>query len=228
MNNTLLQWENAVEQSADNQERSEFADQNKAIVKARFPRLNGEKVLDLGCGYGYYTDYFNRVGGNVVGIDGAETMIALAKSRYPDCDFSVADIEKSFPFENESFDIIFCNQVLMDIENIEHVFFESCRVLKPEGIFYYSIVHPAFYQGDWQENESGYQYAKRIASYLTRNVSENRFWGPTVHFHRPLSDYLNAAAEAGMVLKRTEEPRSYDGKMKNDDIPLFFFAEYKK
>ena len=228
MNNTLLQWENAVEQYADNQERSEFADQNKAIVKARFPRLNGEKVLDLGCGYGYYTDYFNRVGGNAVGIDGAETMILLAKSRYPDCAFSVADIEKPFPFDNGSFNIVFCNQVLMDIENIGYVFSESYRVLQPEGILYYSIVHPAFYQGDWQENESGYRYAKRISSYLTRNVSQNRFWGATAHFHRPLCDYLNAAADAGLILKHTEEPRSYDGKMKNDDIPLFFFAEYGK
>lgn len=31
---------------------------NKALVQARFPQFSGESVLDLGCGYGCYTDYF--------------------------------------------------------------------------------------------------------------------------------------------------------------------------
>jgi len=37
-----------------------------------------------------------------------------------------------------------------------------------------------------------------------------------------------AAANTGFALKQTEEPKSYDGILKNSDLPLFFFAEYEK
>ena len=52
--------------------------------------------------------------------------------------------------------------------------------------------------------------------------------GKTTHFHRPLSYYLNVACDVGLILVHVEEPITYDGKSKNKDLPLFFFAEYKK
>ena len=55
---SLKKWNDAAESYTDAQERSAYADANKAVVKARFKKLHGEKALDLGCGYGYYTDYF--------------------------------------------------------------------------------------------------------------------------------------------------------------------------
>lgn len=225
---TLQQWNDAAEPYAEAQEHSLFADINKAIVKERFKKLNGEKVLDLGCGYGWYTDYFRSIGGNVVGVDGAEAMLEIARKQYPGCSFSVADITQPLPFFSGSFDIVFCNQVLMDIVNVGCVFSESSRILKPGGVFWYSIVHPAFFLGDWQTDENDYQIGKLVTSYLTPEVSKNHFWGETMHFHRPLSYYLNAAADAGFVLKHVDEPKVYDGKAKNDDLPLFLIAEYQK
>ena len=226
--NVIEQWNGAAEAFAREQERSEFAEINKAIVRERFKSLNGEKVLDLGCGYGYYTDYFGSVGGRAVGLDGAEAMIGIARERYPGASFSVYDITRPLPFEPCSFDIVFCNQVLMDIGSIVGILSECRRVLKQGGVFYFSIVHPAFYNGVWQSDGSGRKTGKLISSYITPYVSENHFWGETAYFHRPLSYYLNAAAEAGLILNHTDEPRAYDGKTKNDDLPLFFFAEYRK
>ena len=220
----IKQWDNAAETFAKEQECSAFADANKKIIKERFNAFNGEKILDLGCGYGYYTDYFKSIGGNVIGIDASKAMIDIAKKNYPDCEFEVADITKEIPFEDNSFDIIFCNQVLMDIENVESVFYECSRILKPGGILYYAITHPAFFNGEWNKGGEG----KLIDSYLTPVVSTNIFWGETKHFHRSLSFYLNAAADAGLSLIHAEEPKVYDGINKNDDLPLFFFAEYKK
>ena len=225
---TIQQWNTAAESFADIQEHSAFAESNKMIVKQRFKKLNGEKVLDLGCGYGWYSDYFRSIGGNVVGIDGAEAMIDIARKRYPDGSFSLADITRPLPFAFGSFDLVFCNQVLMDIDNVDPVFSECSRILKPGGIFWYSIVHPAFYCSEWQTDENGCRFGKLVNSYLSPTVTENRFYGETAHFHRPLSCYLNAAADAGLVLTHTEEPRSYDKSVKNDDLPLFFFAEYQK
>ena len=229
MSDTVIrQWNDAAEAYAEEQERSVYAQANRAIVKERFRNLRGEKVLDLGCGFGWYTHYFGSIGGSAVGVDGAKAMIDIARQRYPEASFSVHDITRPLPFGPCSFDIVFCNQVMMDIEDIGSILSECGRVLKGGGIFCFSIVHPAFYNGEWQTDADGRGFAKLISSYLTPCVSENRFWGETQHFHRPLSYYLNAAAQAGLILTRADEPRIYDGARKNDDLPLFFFAEYAK
>ena len=227
MDNTIHQWESAAERYAAEQEKSEYADVNRAVVRRRFQQMHGERVLDLGCGYGWYTDYFNGIGARAVGVDGAEAMIRIARERYPDGDFSVADLAKPLPFGSAAFDLVFCNQVLMDIERIEDLLRECHRVLKDGGVLYCSIVHPAFYGAEWLADGRGYRWAKAVTRYLAPHVSQNHFWGETAHFHRPLSDYLNAAADAGFALVHAEEPRSYDGISKNADLPLFFFAEFR-
>ena len=82
-NASIEQWNKAAGAFSEEQEKSEFSDMNKAAVKERFTSLSGEKVLDLGCGYGYYTDYFRSIGGEVTGVDGAPAMIDIAKEKYP-------------------------------------------------------------------------------------------------------------------------------------------------
>ena len=222
------QWNKAASRFTKEQEFSEYSAVNKRVVKERFTSLTGIKVLDLGCGYGYYTDYFQSVGADTVGIDGSEKMIEIARDKYPNCKFYVCDITKKLPFDNDTFDIIFCNQVLMDVDDIESVFCECSRVLKTSGILYYSIVHPAFYDGSWVIDESGYKHSKTIHRYLEPYTLTNDFWGETTHFHRPLSVYLNVASKYNFVLKHTDEPISYNGITKTQEIPLFFFAEYTK
>lgn len=228
MNNIIEQWNKSAKKYTEHQEKSKNVDINKHLVMKRFSRLNGDKVLDLGCGYGFFTNYFKSIGANVIGIDGSEAMIELAKQQYPKCDFLVSDITQPLSFENDSFDIIFCNQVLMDVENIDFVFSECNRILKNNGILYYSIVHPVFYGCDWLETENGYKYAKIVEKYITNYELVNDFWGKTKHFHRPLSYYLNTASNNGLSLVNLQEPVIYDGQTKNSDLPLFLFAEYKK
>lgn len=161
MENVLEQWNSAAEKYTEDQEASIYSESNKETVKNRFQNLTGLKVLDLGCGYGVYTDYFQSIGADVIGVDGSEKMLKIAEKRYPHCTFELCDISKKFPFENKSFDLVFCNQVLMDIEDIETVFSECYRVLKQNGIFYYSIVHPVFYDSVWLENENGFKYVQK-------------------------------------------------------------------
>lgn len=65
----------------------------------------GKKVLDLGCGYGFYTDYFRSIGANAIGIDGSKKMIEIARDRYPISKFFVMDITTPLAFENNEFDM---------------------------------------------------------------------------------------------------------------------------
>lgn len=116
----------------------------------------------------------------------------------------------------------------MDIENIEFIFSECSRLLKGGGIFYYTIVHSAFYDGTWLKDKDGFAYAKFLDKYLSSYELTNEFWGTTAHFHRALSYYLNLASKNKFCLMNTEEPVIYDGITKNKEIPLFFVAEYRK
>lgn len=215
MNSVINQWNNAAENYTISQEQSEYADINKAVVCERFSQLSGEKVLDLGCGYGWYTEYFSSIGGKALGCDGSPKMIDIAKSKYPDCDFQIADIESTLPYEDSSFDMVFCNQVLMDVEDYGKAMSEAYRVLKKGGVFFFGIVHPAFYDCEWAENENGFKKAKVIERYLSQYSFNNEFWGTTTHYHRTISDYLNTALETGFYLKKLTEPVSYDGVNKS-------------
>jgi SAM-dependent methyltransferase len=224
----IEQWNKAANSYFKQQEQSEFVDINKKIIAQRFNKLNRERVLDLGCGYGFYTHYLSSIGGNVIGCDGSEQMIQIAKTKYPDNNFDVVDIIKPLPYEKSTFDIVFCNQVLMDIDCLEDVYREVYKVLKPNGVFYFSIVHPAFYDGDWEQDETGFRKNKIMSRYISEYNFINEFWGETTHFHRTISAYINSAIINGFVLKHLDEPISYDGITKSKEFPLFLFAEFIK
>lgn len=116
MKDIINQWNHAASKYTEDQERSDLVKSNKEAVMSRFTHFSGEKILDMGCGYGLYTDYFRSIGADVMGIDGSEQMIRIAQKRYPLTSFSIMDITTPLSFQNDQFDIVFSNQVLMDIE----------------------------------------------------------------------------------------------------------------
>jgi SAM-dependent methyltransferase len=73
-----------------------------------------DKVLDVGCASGRYTNYLFSKGFDVCGIDTQPDLIKMAKKEYPKIPFKVAPAEK-IPFADNSFDTI----ILFDI--LEHL-----------------------------------------------------------------------------------------------------------
>lgn len=225
---SIEQWDLAAEQYTAGQEQSEFANLNKQIVIKRFSNLQNKTVLDLGCGYGWYTDYFKKIGATVIGCDGSSKMIYFAKNKYANIEFNEVDFCKQLPYDDNRFDLVFCNQVLMDLADIPHLIKEVNRVMKNNGIFYMSIVHPAFYDCHWGQDDTGFCKTKIMERYLSEYSFDNEFWGETIHYHRTISHYINIIIGSGFVLKCLNEPKSYDGTIKSDEFPLFLFAEFEK
>lgn len=226
MDQILTQWNRAADAYWETQAQSRDAAWNRAIVAARFPDLSGLEVLDVGCGYGIYTDAFRRTGAHAVGCDGAPAMLERARMLYPDCTFDLVDLLGPLPYGAGRFDLVFCNQVLMDMPDITGLFREFARVVRENGTLYFSIVHPATYPGQWIEDENGSKAAKRVRDYGKIYQMEHRFCGGTTHIHRPISFYLNLAAENGFRLVRMEEPCDPAGS--DAGMPLFLFAEFRK
>lgn len=63
------------------------------------------KILDVGCGTGYYCKIFHEMGFQSVGVDFSQTAIARAKEKHPNLEFSAADAT-NLPFEPLSFDVV--------------------------------------------------------------------------------------------------------------------------
>lgn len=226
--NNINMWNNATDSYINEQEKSDFVEINKKIICDRFCKVSGKEILDLGCGYGYYTDLLREFGNNVIGCDGSEKMLEYAKERYTKYEFQLVDIEKELPYGDNTFDIILSNQVLMDIKNIESVVTECARVIKDGGILYIGIVHPAFYNSDWQVDYKGFCKGKIMDKYLSEYSKINNFWGDTMHYHRTISTYVNVITSRGFRLTKMNEPEVYDGVNKSKEIPLFLFIEFEK
>jgi ubiquinone/menaquinone biosynthesis C-methylase UbiE len=101
----------------------------------------GERVLEVACGTGALTCVVAQsIGpnGRVVGLDLSAEMLAEARKIRLDPS-SIAPIEwregdvNAIPFENETFDIVFCNFGLMFFPDRVAALKEMRRVLKPDG-----------------------------------------------------------------------------------------------
>lgn len=69
------------------------------------------RLLDVGCGDGFWTSVFEELGYEASGIDVSPGGIAAATSKYPASTFLVADADGPLPFDAGAFDVIFCRAI---------------------------------------------------------------------------------------------------------------------
>jgi ubiquinone/menaquinone biosynthesis C-methylase UbiE len=112
-------------------------------TKSLFDRylFSGEKILDLGCGNGRYFEYLKDKNINYFGVDISENLIRIAKNKYPEANFQVADA-LNLPFPDNFFDKAIGVAVFHHIPSKELRFQflkEVKRVLKPGGILILTV-----------------------------------------------------------------------------------------
>jgi len=187
----------------------------------------GEAVLDLACGNGVYARHLAGIGCEVVACDFARSFIELARKReegvrrvHP-IDYRVIDAADPAQLDTlgqKRFDAIVCNMSLMDIVDINPLFERLPRMMKPEGRFVFTIMHPCFNnveavkvaELDEQVDPPRVRHAIRVSGYL--DIPPQKGPGiagqPEMHyyFHRPLSEILNLAFDHGMVMDGIMEP----------------------
>lgn len=110
----------------------------RRIVRGALGAASGERILDVGCGPGFYcAELLEEVGpsGAVVGVDGSPPMLELAARRcigYDNVEFHEADAV-SLPVENASFDAALCVQVLEYVADATAGLAALHRALRPGG-----------------------------------------------------------------------------------------------
>src|SRR5690242_15227532 len=75
-----------------------------ALVDALAP-LTGQRLLDAGCGAGLLAHKAAERGAAVSGLDASDGLLAVARERVPDGDFTSGDID-SLPYANDTFDVV--------------------------------------------------------------------------------------------------------------------------
>ena len=92
-----------------------------------------EKVLELGCGTGYFTREIIKTAASVVAIDISPNLLAIARKNITNPNISFCE-ENAYQmtFTNEYFDYVIGSSVLHHLD-IEKAFSEIYRVLKPGG-----------------------------------------------------------------------------------------------
>ncbi len=108
----------------------------RALVRETLAAQPGERVIDIGCGPGFYVaELLEEVGpeGSVLGVDAAEAMLAIAAKRcegHSNASFEQADAT-SLPAADESCDAALSVQVMEYVPDVADALAEVHRVLRP-------------------------------------------------------------------------------------------------
>lgn len=110
----------------------------------------GEKVLDVGFGSGILLFSLPRCVG-IFGVEQAASAVESAnrlaqQAGYPEFSFKQFSGEGKIPFEDKSFDYLFCVHVLEHVSDDRYLLREMARVLKPNGLLF--LVLPVEREGE--------------------------------------------------------------------------------
>jgi SAM-dependent methyltransferase len=158
------------------------------------PDMAGKRVVDLGCGFGWFCRWARAAGAaEVRGLDVSANMLARAREMTSDpaIAYQQADLN-SLELPAGAFDLAYSSLTLHYLEHLAALFITVHRALVPGGVFVFSAEHPLY-------TEPGSDYldeGPRTTDWLAPGV---------VKQHRTLATYLNLLIAAGFTVRRVEE-----------------------
>jgi ubiquinone/menaquinone biosynthesis C-methylase UbiE len=191
-------------------DRNLTRDLDQVVTRDILAHLHCSTILELGCGTGKNTAFLAQIGDHVRAIDFSEAMItrAQAKLSLDNVTFTVADLTRSWPCDDQSVDLIACNLVLEHIADLPLIFAEAFRCLVACGRFFVCELHP-------------------FKQYLGTKAMFQRDQGgieiPAFVHH--ISDFLDAAAETGLTLAQLKEWWHDEDQNKPPRLVSFMFEK---
>ena len=184
----------------------------------------GQRLLDVGCGNGLYARRLAAMGAEVVAFDFSENLIARARKRTVDHQgrirylvLDATDEGALLALGEGTFDAAVCNMALFDMAEIEPLMRALARLLRPGGLFVFSVLHPCFNsphmalvaEVEDREGDVVTIYSVKVYNYITPKVNRAAAMRgqpkPQLIFHRPLQVLLGAGFRSGFVLDGLEE-----------------------
>jgi 2-polyprenyl-3-methyl-5-hydroxy-6-metoxy-1,4-benzoquinol methylase len=205
-----------------------------------------EHVLDIACGNGLYARRLAAKGARVLAFDFSEKLVALARKGSLESgsliDYQVLDAtneEALLSLGIHKFDAAVCNMALFDMADIDPLMRALVKLLKLDGRFVFSVLHPCFnnpkvvHTAEMVDDGGNIKttYGMKVTGYMTTTISkalaiEGQPEAQLV-FHRPLQELFAAGFRAGFVMDALEE-RAFPTDHESGRNPLSWSGKYSE
>jgi SAM-dependent methyltransferase len=179
-------------------------------LRTMLPALRGARVVDLGCGFGWFCRWAAEQGAaSVLGLDVSEKMLARARAEttHPMVTYQRADLER-LALAEASFDLAYSALTLHYLEHLVGMLAIVHRALTPGGSFVFSAEHPIYTAPaapGWAPRADGGQ-TWPVDHYLNEGPRSTDWLAKgVVKQHRTVATYLNLLIEAGFTIARVVE-----------------------
>jgi malonyl-CoA O-methyltransferase len=165
-------------------------DLDAKIVRKEFSNQKFNSILEVGCGTGKNTIFFESISNHLTAIDFSDNMISKAKEKVKseNVSFKIMDITKDWNLEENKFDLITFNLILEHVEKLNFIFEQTHKHLKSKGFVFINELHPFR------------QYDGKKATFV--NDGKTTEIDAFVHH---ISDFTNAAINNGFKLLKLNE-----------------------
>lgn len=197
----------------------------KPVPRAWFPPMKGLRMLGLACGGGQQMPIFSAAGAVCTVLDNSprqlESERMVAEREGYEIEIVRADMTKPLPFADESFDFIFHAVSNCYIREVEPLWCECYRVLRPGGVLLAGL-----------ENGINFIFDEETESILTHSLLFDPIADPSlmeelqksdsgVQFSHTMEEQLGGQLRAGFVLTDIMEDTNGYGKLHEFNIPTF-------
>jgi SAM-dependent methyltransferase len=166
---------------------------------ALLPDVRGRDVLDAGCGHGWYAEQLVGRGARVTAFDRSARMVEHARRRLGDrARVFHAPSDRIAALADAGFDLVLSALVVHYVADLDALFGEWARLLRPGGRAVLSTHHPMMHAE--RLVDPGYR--------VTEMMAERWGWLDATmrYYRRPISAITEALAGAGFVIERLVEP----------------------
>jgi trans-aconitate methyltransferase len=178
-------------------------------LRAMLPPLQDRRVLDLGCGYGWFCRWAAEQGAaGVLGVDVSEQMLARAQAmtRDPAIRYERADLERFAP--SSGLDLAYSSLAFHYLTDLGGLLGRVHDALAPGGALVCSVEHPMMtaprHQG-WSEDASGLP-TWPVGGYLDEGPRSTDWLAKgVIKQHRTIETYLALLSQAGFTLACLKE-----------------------
>lgn len=176
--------------------------------------VKGKRLLDVGCGAGYFSRLMADAGADVTGIDISPRMIEHARAAGGEISYQAVDAELlADHFPAQSFDVATSCIALQDMSDPAKALRAIHAVLKPGGQFVASIEHPfgSMPVRYWARGAAGTKLHLCVDRYFDRGTRTFTWekWPTqftTSAHHAPLEDWFSWIIDAGFSVRGFREP----------------------
>lgn len=203
----------------------------KVVPHGWFGDLHGKKILGLASGGGQQMPIFTAQGAECTVLDFSRAQLAseeaLAKREGYCIDTICADMTKPLPFPDNTFDIIFHPVANCFVEEVEPIWRECYRVLKPKGELLAGCDIGINYIVDDAERSivNGLPFNPLTNATLRRQLEKE---DAGMQFSHTFEEQVNGQLEAGFRLLALYEDTNGTGRLHELNIPSYIATRARK